>query len=262
MKAARRNLLDALKNRRPFNTEEPLKNIKQALGSMGNVKGNPLTKTEITFNIRIQYWDNIAGVFLAPGALPGGQNQIPIYVFGLTDFHGGFIRSRTNLPILPPWVWNAIAQPTIGIWNYNFWNAGGWTVNIADGDWTEIIFLNLPAVNIIGIATIHCENVAYGTFLNNFSSDVVYLNKIRVITPAANPTQLDNPFTFMYQSQFGKTFSDTIDPRMYTKPKDFQGNMVDIPVKMPVDKNFSMNFYMNFDCQDISMILFIEKVTN
>lgn len=262
MRTARRKLFETLQGKQPVNSEEPLKNIKQGLGSMANAKGNPLTKTEITLNIRIQYFDMIAGVFLAPGALPGGQSMLPVYVFGLTDFHGGFIRNRNTTPIIAPWGWNAIAQPTIGIWNYNFWNVGGWTGLIEDGDWVEIVFLNLPVINIIGVVTIHCENVAYGTFLNNFSSDVIYLNGIRMIVPAANPNQLDNPINFIYQTQFGKTFIDTIDPRMYTKPGDFQGNRVDIPMKMPVDKNFSFNYYQNFDCQDISIILFIEKITN
>lgn len=261
MRRYERKLLDSLEGEtNSNNSEQTLKNVRESMGSLGYMVGNPLTKTEITLQVRIQYFDNIAGIFLAPAALPGGQNSLPVYIFGLTDFHGGFIKSRLLSPLNPPWGWNAIAQPTIGIWNYTIFNVAPWTVNIADGDLVDIVFLNLPVINIIAIITVHCPNVAYGTFLNSFVSDLITINRIRCIVPVANVNQFLNPLLFGYQTLFGKVKTDTIDPRMYQLPSDFQNNIADIPLNLPIDKNLFMAFQLNFDCQAFDIVMFVEKV--
>ena len=265
MKAARRKLLDTLQGRQPINSEEPFKNIKQALGSLANTKGNPLTKAEVRLQVSLRYYDPTVTAVILPAALPAAaQNRIPIYLFGLTDFWGSYNNMVDNVPVIAPWIrprFAAIGVPPFGIYGTTTGLIGGAppvTENFCDfGDMIQTYFVwpNCAA------AIIHCNNVAYGTFLNNFSSDTIYLSKIRFFIPLANINQLDNPITFSYQSQFGARATDSIDLKLYGLPTNMQANIIDLPVNMPVDKNFSMGFYQNFDCTDISMILFIEKVT-
>jgi hypothetical protein len=39
-----------------------------------------------------------------------------------------------------------------------------------------------------------------------------------------------------------------------------QPNICDIPIDLPVDKAMMLGFKMNFDCQHIDLVLFVDKV--
>jgi len=266
MKTARRNLLETLKGKKPLNAEEPLKNVRNILGSIGYIKGNPLTKTEITLTVDIIFYDRNTTLTILPAALPANlQTRIPVFLFGLTDFWGGFRRLQQFIPPSGGWIlaqtqW--IGSFPIGIFNVTgdvplsvdfarTSRPGDLLIHYADPD-------PLSAVN--ACVRIHCENVAYGTFLNSFVSDVIILDRLRYITPAANPAQLDNAFTVAVQSLFGRTAADQLDPRMYTLSTDFQANLVDIPLSLPIDKSVMIGFNINFDCSQVSFILFVKKV--
>lgn len=266
MKAARRKLLDTLKGKQPVNSEEPFKNIKNALGSLANVKGNPLTKAEVRLQVSLRYYNPGAPAVVLPAALPAAmQTRLPVYLFGLTDSWGSYNNLVSLLPPFAPWNkprYGVNDCSPAGIWGQTSEFSGGALAITGDWcDWGDGLqsYFNFP--NYAGVI-IHCNNVAYGTFLNNFTSDTIYLSKIRFFIPLANINQLDNPIFFSYQSQFGSKAIDSIDLKMYGLSTNMQPNIIDLPVNMPVDKNFSMGFYQNFDCTDLSMILFIEKVTN
>jgi len=107
---------------------------------------------------------------------------------------------------------------------------------------------------------IHSNSVAYGTFLNSFVSDLCVCNQLRYFVPAGNINQLINPIIFGYQSLFGKLSTDSVDPRMYQTPDEFQNHIADIPVKFPIDKNLILGFQLDYLCQHIYMTFFIEKV--
>lgn len=266
MRTARRKLFETLQGKQPVNTEEPLKNVRNILGSIGHIKGNPLTKTEITLNIETIFYDRLTTLTIAPAALPANlQARLPVFLFGLTDFWGGYRRMQQFLPPTGGWIlaetqW--IGSFPIGIMNmtadvplsvdfFRTSRPGDLLIHYADPD---------PASTINACVRIHCENVAYGTFLNSFVSDLIALDRLRYITPAANPTQLDNAFTVAVQSLFGRTAADQLDPRMFTLSTDFQANIVDIPLGLPIDKSVMIGFYINFDCQNVSFILFVKKV--
>jgi len=76
----------------------------------------------------------------------------------------------------------------------------------------------------------------------------------------ANINQFNNTLTFAHQSLFGKTFTDTLDPKMFITNRDTQPNICDIPIGLPVDKHMMFNFQMNFDCPHIDMVLFVNKI--
>lgn len=268
MKTARRKLFETLQDKKIISSEEPLSNVKKGLGSLGYLQGNPLTKTEILINIRLIFYDLATGLDIAPAAVPAAfQTQIPVYLFGLTDFFGGYNRMQTLVPAIPQWVNPPF--PWLGAFPYGIYEvtgADGGSLNIRataqPGDMLQFYGDITPLSNLGAAIVIHCENVAYGTLLNSFVSENIVLDRIRYITPAANPTQLDNPITLATQSIFGKTFSDKIDPRMFTFNSSPQANLVDIPLNSPITKDVMMGFYMNFDCPNVSFVMFVKKVEN
>jgi hypothetical protein len=261
-------------------TEAPLKNIRKELGSIAYVPGNPLTKTEITLNIRTQFFDDFTSAPVLPAALPPAlQTVVPVFLFGLTDFHGGYLKSKVLSKVvqnvLSVNTWNmpgvqvraGVQQQSVGIFGYNTGDniaaqfgafiAGSYQI----GDLMMILFS--PSGGASGtwcIITVHCENVAYGTFLNSFVSDLITIDTIRYIVPIASVAQFINPLTFGYQTLFGKFSTDSIDPRMYITNKDFQQQIADIPINLPIDKAMLLNMQISFFCQTFSLVLFVKKV--
>ena len=84
--------------------------------------------------------------------------------------------------------------------------------------YTSLQYPDLYSAEVI----IHCENVAYATFLNSFVSDLITINTLRYIVPIANINQFINPVVFGYQTLFGKLYTDNIDPRNFITSTDFQ----------------------------------------
>jgi len=260
MKRSERILLSKLRGANAIGDEEPLKNIKNEMGSLRNIVGNPMFKAEINFQITIQFGNTgVIGPIL-PGALfPANQNSVPIYLFGLTDFYGGLLKSQL---INPSGAWARI-NAGCGIIGYQGFAfvAGPGFVQPVNGDLT-LFYMAAAAGGTFDNAFIivHCNSVAYGTFLNSFVSDLCICNQIRYFVPAANIIQLANPVIFAYQTLFGKIATDTIDPRMYQTPDEFQNQIVDIPVKFPIDKNLIISLQYDVFCPQISITFFIEKV--
>ena len=163
---------------------------------------------------------------------------------------------------------NFSSDNAIGIYGYN--KSFVLTPNIRKGD--LVLTYNYldrlidpiwgtPTINFYTCEIIiHCNNVAYGTFLNSFVSDLITINNIRYNVPIANINQFINPIHFAVQSLFGKLYTDTIDPRMYKTPADFQNQIADIPLNFPIDKNFIMGSYIDFDVEHLSFIFMVEKV--
>jgi hypothetical protein len=248
-----------------FPEEMPLKNIREGLGSVAYIIGNPKTKTEITLNIDLFFEDAVMGIIIAPAALPiAAQTSIPVILLGLTDYYGGYSKSALLNATIPAWTNINVVGGNIsrGIWAFNFFNTGLPPLNALcqPGDMILIYTFVTPANVFTAMIRIRCQNVSYGTFLNSFVSDLITINIIRYIVPIANIIQFINPLIFGYQTLFGKVKSDTVDPRMYITSTDFQQQIADIPINLPIDKAVMLNFQMDVFCPTLSMILFVEKV--
>jgi len=273
MKQSEKDLLRSLKSDN-LNSDEPLSNVKKGLGSVANVVGNPLFKAEINFNIFTYFYDVAAGVYILPAALPAGlQTFLPVYLFGLTDFYSGYPRSVNLVPPGNGWRragitglgQDIVVDAGIVGNNITFLNpllpVFLLPIQVSRGDFLMEFRDNLPgAATYIGFVRITCDAINYGTFLNSFVSDLITVNMTRLIVPPANINQLINPLIFGYQTLFGKFYNDSIDPRMFQTPDHFQNQIADIPINFPIDKNLLMGFRINFDCQQMSMVLFVEKV--
>jgi hypothetical protein len=248
-----KRLLSHLQEDNSQSKNDPLANIKNAMGEIAYSAGNPLTKTEISLQITTNNFSKI-------GATP----NVPIYLFGLTDYYSGYPKS---LLITPPNGLQVWYDPTIPRYYFGiigkdipFNGLGILGLPLEKGD-LFIAYIDDPIIlNTFAAVRVHCTNVAYGTFLNSFVSDLITLNMIRLIVPIANINQFIHPLKFTYQDLFGKTTSDSIDPRMYITSTDFQQQICDIPINLPIDKQLMLTFEMDYVCPAMSVILFVEKV--
>ena len=168
---------------------------------------------------------------------------------------------------MPGWVLGNPAGIRFSIWGFNLFAI---TDNLIPAAFPQldilcqkgdmIILLTEVAFGFTFMIRIRCQNVAYGTFLNSFVSDLITIDTIRYIVPIANVNQFINPLIFGMQTLFGKLSSDSIDPRNYITSKDFQQQIADIPVNLPIDKNILLAFQLDVFCQHLSMILFVQKI--
>lgn len=248
-----RELLGELKNSKRFTGEDaPLKNVLDNMGELRAVEGNPLFRAEITINVTVQYFDG-AWNPLAPAALPANeQTDLPFYLFGLTDFYGGYPTCRLLYAPPAPWI------PNQYVINGHMGIVFPAVVQTVPGD--MVFAYDDPATANMALIVIHCTNVAYGTFLNSFVSDLIKVNQIRYIVPVANIFQLANTLTFGYQTLFGRLKTDSVDPRMYQVPTDFQNQISDIPLAFPIDKNLFIANNITFGCQFMTFVFFVSKI--
>jgi hypothetical protein len=251
MKKFEKQLLNHLQQDEISN-DVPLKNVRQGLGSVAYAVGNPATKTEISLQVSLFY--TAAGVQVFPAALPAAlQTSIPVYLFGLTDFYGGYFKSRLITPQIPTWVYTGSV-----IVGYNTMIGFGVPgANIFPGD---LLTQYVEPGGITASIIVHCNNIAYGTFLNSFVSDLITIDSIRYIVPIANVNQFINPVIISQQTLFGKVNSDSIDPRMYITSRDFQQQISDLPMNLPIDKSIMIGLQMDVFCPAFSWVLFVKKV--
>jgi hypothetical protein len=240
----------------------PLANIKKALGSISYAPGNPLTKTEISITISLIYALQGAGIQL-PGAFPAAaQLPIPVWLFGLTDFYSGYPKLETIISPLGTWVRSdvpTVSNVPVGIYGYTFTPFDAFIRPFLQvGDMVLAYRFNPGGFYVLVV--IHCNNVTYGTFLNSFISDLITISTIRYIVNAVDILQFTNPLRFGTQSLFGKVKTDNIDPRTYILSTKPQQQIADIPINLPIDKSLMFGFYMNWGCNPINFVLFVEKI--
>jgi hypothetical protein len=258
MNRSDKSLLAKLRNTQ---VDDPLSNVRNSLGEVRHAVGNPMSKTEIQLTFVSHFWQNGVGEIL-PAALPAQlQTSLPIFLFGLTDFYGGYFKSRNICQTPLGWNYGGVGagEPSIGLWGYT--RNGGATITIPIlGDmfftWVAVV----AGVNYRAEINIHCNNVAYGTFLNSFVSDLITIERIRYILPIANVNQFINPIIFGNQTLFGNVTTDSIDPRLYILPSDFQQQIADIPINLPISKSIMIDFQLDVFCQQVQMVLFVSKV--
>ena len=87
---------------------------------------------------------------------------------------------------------------------------------------------------------------------------MITISQIRYFVPNIN--QFVNPVFFGYQTLFGKTTFDSLDPRMYILSTSMQQAICDIPLNLPIDKNLMIGMQIDVFCQAINWVLFVEKV--
>jgi hypothetical protein len=265
MKRSEKSLLSSLRNSQPTNSEEPLRNVKNSLGSLSKAVGNPLTKNELSINTDVFFYDVAAAIFLAPAAVPAThQLPLPVWYFGLTDVYSGYSKAQFIEPNnLQGNSWGLLFQ---GFWQYNIFAGlpGLMILLMQPGDYIMRYASNVPAgvlnPNIDAYVRIRCENIAYATLVHSLMSDIIFLNTIRFSVAMAAILQFARSIKIAHLSTFGKLNIDTIDPRLFILPTEPQQNIADLPVKIPIDKSIIITTQIDFVCQHFNFILFVEKI--
>jgi hypothetical protein len=258
MKSYEKELLNSLQTDQV--QDIPLQNVRKALGSIAYAVGNPLSKTEISLLITLQFFNTGVGAIQPIALAVPNQTSLPVYLFGLTDFYGGYSRLLNIIAPRPPWVYLAVASGIVGY--QGLVPFPGFFVAPVAGDMV-LQYIAPDGVGFQDVAQIiiHCNNVAYGTFLNSFVSDLITIDLIRYFVPAvANINQFENPLIFGTQSLFGKVKTDSLDPRVYQTSKNFQNQIADIPINLPIDKTLMCGFQLDVFCPGIAWTLFVKKV--
>lgn len=225
---------------------------------ISQIVGNPAFKAEITLQFLCYYYDQaVIGTPAASVPAAGQQTTIPVYVFGHIDQNAGYTRARQLVPGGAGHIWANMRIVKVGFGDTDYIG----TPNVAaqvdhtigtvffgqvlNGDLLMVTPMvgwvaGAAATTEVAELIIRCPNVPYTSLLAALGSDLITLNMIRYVVPAANVAQLANQITLVKSSLFGKTSTDTIDPQTFVTPGTFQPQIADIPITVPIDKNFLM----------------------
>lgn len=223
---------------------------------ISQIVGNPTFKAEISLQIFCRYYSQaVVGTPAAVVPAAGQQGNLPIYIFGQTDKQGSYAKARQVVPGAAGFTYAdmKVINCGDGECDYKPLPHAAAAVDYASGT----VFFNLTqpgdllflipmtgfvagaaATTVTAEIQIRCPNVAYTTLLAALSSDTMTLNMIRYVVPAAAVAQLGQQITLIKQSLFGKTATDTLDPQTFITPGTFQPQIADIPITVPIDKNF------------------------
>jgi hypothetical protein len=222
---------------------------------INQIVGNPAFKAEVTLQIFVRYYSQaVVGTPAAVVPPAGQQTNLPLYLFGNIDFGANYSRARQLVPGGAGWTYADMGVYKYGdgrTFYYPLPHAAatvGYTIgtifnNLAQPG--DVIFVIPMAGFAVGAAAttvaaeiqVRCPNVPYTSLLAALGSDLVTLNMIRYVVPAANVAQLAQQITFIKGSLFGKTSTDTLDPQTFITPGTFQPQIADIPITLPIDKN-------------------------
>jgi hypothetical protein len=229
---------------------------KSTVGAINQIVGNPAFKAEITLQAFVRYYSQaVVGTPVVAVPPAGQQTNLPLYLFGNTDRAANYAKSRQLVPAGAGWTYGDMKVITCGSGEVDFkplphaaaavdYASGTIFNNLAQAG--DLLFIIPMAGFVAGAAAttvsaeilIRCPNVPYSTFLASLNSDKIELNMIRYVVPAAAVAQLGQQITFIKQSLFGKTSTDTLDPQTFVTPGTFQPQIADIPITVPIDKNF------------------------
>lgn len=221
---------------------------------INQIVGNPTFKAEITLQVFVRYYDQaVVGTPAAAVPAAGQQGDLPLYLFGNIDYFANYARARQLVPGAAGWNYADMAVLRIGDGRTGYRPLPHAAASVEYISGTIFNNLTLPGDVLIlipmaafvagGAASqtaeilIRCPNVPYSSFLTALGSDTCTLNMIRYVVPAAAVAQLTRQITFIRNSLFGKTSTDTLDPQTFITPGTFQPQIADIPITLPVDKN-------------------------
>lgn len=235
-------------------------------------QGNPAFTAQFDLSLNLLYFtENGAGVYtqITAAALLAAQpslaTKLPQFIFGNSDYAGGFARLRAATPINvwaygTPFIYGS-GDTTPG----SIFSAFTATVKalLSVGDLVIPFTATLGGVNYVALSVVHCNQVAYGTLLDALSSDMFQMNMIRYImsdTTATGLAQYTNNINIFKQSLFGKFDSDFISPNSFKLPEQMQDGVIDIPLVKGIDKQIALAVLQNYNTPLVQWSLFVAQV--
>jgi hypothetical protein len=223
---------------------------------ISQIVGNPAFKAEITLQVFVRYYSQaVVGTPVVAVPAAGQQTNLPLYLFGNIDKASNYSRGRQLVPGGGGWLYAdmAIIDVGSGVVGYQPLPHAAASVENISGTIFNNLALNGDLLFIVPMAgyvagaagtthvaeiLVRCPNVPYTSLLAALGSDLITLNMIRYVVPAAAVAQLGQQITLIKSSLFGKTSTDTLDPQTFITPGTFQPQIADIPITLPIDKNF------------------------
>lgn len=107
------------------------------------------------------------------------------------------------------------------------------------------------------VCKISCPQVPYRVIHEATRNNLLYIEKIRLTV--ANDAQIDNPINIFKNTFLGGTKSNQIAPRSEFKPNQFQGKIIDIPMKTAIDAETGFSYKLNSQ-EKVTMSLFFRFI--
>lgn len=234
-------------------------------------KGNPDFDAQFDISILTVYFTVAAGVYtlrtaayiLANAATLATAAALSFFVFGQSDFLGGYKKTKSQFP-LTTWTYgNPFVYGNGSYHNTAFGVLDATAIaQVQVGD-LVMPFTAVSGANYCALVIIRCANVSYGTLIAALSSDKFVINRIRYIqndTSAAGLTQYANAIYWFKQSLFGKFDQDSLTPNSQKPPDQYQAGIIDLRITKNVSKEIIFGSALNYDAVSLQWSIFVKQV--
>jgi len=240
---SKQNTTAALRHLIENSTDSSLDNLNDTLDSslnatLGKISGNIQFKNQ--FNLIVTTYFDKNGSFILPAALDTSlQTKIVLFLFGQTDFIGGYLNGQ-NVNPLTVWKYSSFTitqSPITGLLKSDI------------GDLRIILSAHVGIDDYAAYINIHCPQLSYGSLISTMIKDSLKLLQLRYISPIGKEYQFQNILNITKQAQFGKVSTNFVDPKSYITPGTQNKNISDIPLQMELNNYILMSSYITYDVQ-------------
>lgn len=236
--------------------------------ALGMQPGNPDFMANFNLDVNVYYFTESGGTYTERNAAYILSNhaalatQLPCFIFGNSDYAGGFKNAQGNFP-LSGWQYTN-NTPFIFGKDYPACSFGVLDATVLAkfqvGDLVIPVSAVNGGVNVLAVTVIRCQEVAYGKLLDAINSDVFWINNIRYTVPTADIAQYNNSIKILTESLFGLAKQNAISPTANKTPQQFQDGIIDMPIKKGIDKNQLFGLYINYNRVSFQWSIFVRKV--
>lgn len=213
-----------------------------------------------------RYYTDTNGVILNKLAVPAAlQKPFPIYLFGEMDRQGAYSVAQKAKPrfdnsyfYLMNYV-NGVNNPYI----FGFTGSSTLQGQLTPGDIVTVYVDNLIAPNYFIFIVYSVSNISLASLLyqarGEFKEKIGFLNVERINYYTDNENQFLENLLWTYIRPTGEYSSDIIDPSIYRRKEDEQQGFICLRNRFVLNQFLGINFYMDFQTNNIELVLRILK---
>lgn len=255
------------------NADAPIA-VNPASTRLAAVAGNPAFAAQFDVQFLLKYFSVVTATGVASALTPAQLiaaeaalgTQLPMFLFGNSDFSAGFAKLRQTFPLSGGWIYGnpgVYGKDNFFVPGTSFQYDATIIAQLRNGDLVVPVYFVDGANTIVGLAIVRCIQVGYGTLLDALNSDRFIINMIRYVmadTTAVGLAQYNNNIVVFKQSLFGRFDSDAISPTSFKLPEQMQNGIIDIPLNKGIDKQVALASYQNYDATSVQWSIFVEMV--
>lgn len=236
-----------------------------SLGSNAGIGGiNPPFDAQFNLSFLLRFFTVAATVYTSvlPAAIAASlKNQLPVFVFGKTDFSSGYAKLR-NQYALTTWAYG----PTCFIYGKDYaqdhFSAPDATVTavLLPGDAVLTFWATTAGpVNTVAYMVVRMTGGGtYATLLDATSSDSFNAVTMRyTLADTGQVAQYSQQIGIYNLSLFGNFNQGNVDPSAFKTPIQQQVGIVDVPIQQKIVKSVSWAMYVNYTCVDFTWSIFV-----